>query len=121
MRTILGIVGIVVLFSLYTLSCKKNASKEEANIPPTVEEKVAALGFSTYNIKKVNDGYIVEEDIFLSASDLDAAYQSLTLTIATAEQYRTSKCSAASLFVSSSVVSVVSVVNHCLCRLQRKT
>lgn len=90
MRTILRIVCVAVLFIVTTPSCKKNLSGSGESVSASAEEKIAALGFSTYNIKKVTDGYIVEEDIFLSESDLDAAHQSTVLRIAGEEQYRTS-------------------------------
>ena len=89
MRTIAGIVGILLLLPL-GFSCKKSKSSLEDEISQATKDKITALGFSATDVKKVPDGYIVEEDIFLSEADLDAApAENRFLRIAENEQYRT--------------------------------
>lgn len=94
MRTI----GKVVRRSLWVLapaflcfnlsSCKKQFNKEE-EIPQIVIQKIFALGFSTENLQKTDEGYLAEGDILLSDSELDQRPETKFLRIADNEQYRT--------------------------------
>lgn len=51
--------------------------------------KITALGFSTENVQKVDEGYLVEGDIILTNENLNAAPGGNALRIANTEQYRT--------------------------------
>ena len=66
--------------------------------------KIAALGFSTENVQLVDDGYLVEGDIFLSKADLNRTPKSTLLRIAEVEQYHTFNlvCGPRTITVSSS-------------------
>ncbi|HEV8286699.1 MAG TPA: M57 family metalloprotease [Chitinophagaceae bacterium] len=87
MRTIeKTVITLVLLFNL--VSCKKQINTEE--IPQAVKDKIFALGFSTKNLQKIDDGYLVEGDIFLSSSDIDSKPLTQFLRIAGNEQYRVS-------------------------------
>lgn len=47
------------------------------------------MGFSTKDIRKVEGGYVVEGDIFLSEKNIIDADSSIKIRIANSEQYRT--------------------------------
>jgi hypothetical protein len=62
---------IVMLFiSLFVFSCidenTEPISKSSEIISPDILGKIKAMGFSTYNIKKVSKGYIVEGDMLFT-------------------------------------------------------
>ncbi|CCH02977.1 hypothetical protein FAES_4978 [Fibrella aestuarina BUZ 2] len=61
------------------------------DIPEAVTAKVRAMGFSTYNIQRVDDGYVVENDIFLGEKELDRGSQQQLMRIGGEEQYRTTQ------------------------------
>lgn len=73
-------------------SCKKQEKTEQKKqeISEETLQKIKNQGFGTNQIQKVEGGYIVEGDIFISEKDLDNKMQSSSLTIAQTEQYRTS-------------------------------
>ncbi len=81
--------GIVasVLFS-----CNKNNSQPTQQTPAVsadVLKKIGDLGFSTDEVRKQGDGYLVEGDILLTTANLSEASISPNLRIAENEQYRT--------------------------------
>jgi hypothetical protein len=93
MRAIEKIVRTCLLFSVVVLllnlvSCKKQINGAE-DVSQSVKNKILALGFSTENIHRLDDGYLVEDDIVLSESELDLKPQTKFLRIAGNEQYRT--------------------------------
>ncbi|MCW3466441.1 M57 family metalloprotease [Chitinophaga nivalis] len=84
----------VMLISCFVCiqSCKKEekvAATTSADIPAAVLSKIKAQGFSTRDVKKVEGGYVVEGDIFLSTAALAEQPVSPTMRVAQSEQYRT--------------------------------
>ncbi|MCX2584243.1 M57 family metalloprotease [Pedobacter sp. MR22-3] len=81
----------LLLSSLY--SCKnsntENAVENKTDISTSTLEKVKSLGFSTENIRKTSEGYLVEGDILLTEENLTEASSGAKLSIAETEQYRT--------------------------------
>jgi hypothetical protein len=81
----------LLAFSL--VACVKDVKEAETPSPePITSEtiaKIAALGFSTENVQRVDDGYLVEGDIILTDAELDHQSSSPNLLIAQEEQYRT--------------------------------
>ena len=82
--------------SLLLTACTKNNNpgtekKDDpaAQISADVSSKITALGFSTDNMRKVGDNYLVEGDILLTPANLSETSTSPTLRIAEVEQYRT--------------------------------
>lgn len=67
----------------------KPASRQD--VPEAVTAKVRAMGFSTYNMQRVDDGYVVENDIFLGDKDLDRGSQQQLMRVGNEEQYRTTQ------------------------------
>ncbi len=85
-RTLLAILCI----SLIGTSCKRESitSPQDA-VSSAVLSQIAAQGFSTDNVRKVDNGYLVEGDIILTSANLSQQTTSPTLLIANEEQYRT--------------------------------
>ncbi|WP_245957342.1 M57 family metalloprotease [Chitinophaga flava] len=73
------------------LSCKKESKTvaKESEIETEVINKIKNEGFSTNGIIKVEGGYVVEGDIFLSEKSLANKSSSPQIRIAKTEQYRT--------------------------------
>ena len=73
-------------------SCKhENVVDPSVNdqVSPAVMQQIAAKGFSTDNVRKVDRGYLVEGDIILTQENLTSQSTSPNLLIAHDEQYRT--------------------------------
>ena len=91
---------VPVLAVLVFASCKKDV-KETANeneISNEVLAQIQKMGFNTEGIQKVDEGYLVEKDIILTAEDLSSAPTSPNLIIAQEEQYRTNNIVSASKY-----------------------
>jgi hypothetical protein len=80
--------------SLFALS---SCSKEQEAVAPTAEAEVSAavltqiraLGFSTQDVKKMEEGYLVEGDIVVTNEDLATVPGHQLLRVGDEEQYRT--------------------------------
>ncbi|MDB5128920.1 M57 family metalloprotease [Mucilaginibacter sp.] len=87
---ITAVLGATVLFA-----CTKN--NNNANVTPVAKSDVSEavlknikdLGFSTDQVRKVGDGYLVEGDILLTEENFTEASTSPNVRIAETEQYRT--------------------------------
>ena len=75
--------------SLY--SCKKSSGDIIAtdDISSATKAKIASLGFGTNDVRKTEDGYLVEGDINLTDELLNSTPEQSLLRIAENEQYRT--------------------------------
>jgi hypothetical protein len=83
---------IAVCFTALTfVACKKDAKTPVDNqeISEATMAKIKTLGFSTSNIHKVAEGYLVEGDIVLTDELLNSDPDQSLLRIANNEQYRT--------------------------------
>lgn len=59
------------------------------DVPAAIVSKVKAMGFNTFNIQRVSDGYIVENDIFISDTQFDLAERKQVMRVGSDEQYHT--------------------------------
>ena len=84
-KTCLALIGVCIL----TASCKRENVATLNEVSPTALQKIKAQGFSTDNVRKVDNGYLVEGDIVLTEENLNAQSTSPNLLIASDEQYRT--------------------------------
>lgn len=86
LKMAVALIACVVMFS-----CRKNvATEQEAAPSEDALNKIHALGFSNKNVTMDDEGnYVVEGDILLSESDLDAVPDMQFLRVGSAEQYRT--------------------------------
>lgn len=70
-------------------SCSKEAKETNDEISQVVKNQINELGFSTGDIQKIDEGYLVEGDIILTQANLDEKPTSPNLRIAQVEQYNT--------------------------------
>jgi len=83
---------LVTAFVIFACSCKKQDSSpasQNNEISAQTLSQIKALGFSNQNVQKVEDGYLVENDIVLSDELLNGVNDQRLLRVANAEQYRT--------------------------------
>ena len=89
MKPFLKTLLIVACVSGVATSCKRENVMAKDEVSSSVLAKIAAQGFSTENVRKVDNGYLVEGDIVLTDQNLSQQSTSPTLLIANVEQYRT--------------------------------
>ncbi|CAN5346810.1 hypothetical protein BH09BAC6_BH09BAC6_33870 [soil metagenome] len=79
-------IGASVLFS-----CNKSSQtvQKTNEVSASVLKSIADLGFSTDEVRKQGNGYLVEGDILLTEANLSETSTSPNLRIAETEQYRT--------------------------------
>jgi hypothetical protein len=87
--------GLSVVFaSTVLIACQKNQSSSvtpeaKVEVSASVLKSIGDLGFSTDQVRKVDEGYLVEGDIVLTDDNLANPSTSPNLRIAESEQYRT--------------------------------
>jgi hypothetical protein len=75
---------------LLITSCKKDVHEsKETVVSEATLNQIQAAGFSTDNVQKLDGGYLVEGDIFLTDAELSVKPTSPNMIIAQEEQYRT--------------------------------
>jgi hypothetical protein len=89
MKTLSNSIVAIFVSGLLFMSCKKDGQAVNQSVSPEVLSKIASQGFSTDNVHKVSQGYLVEGDIILTEENLNENSNSPTLLIANEEQYRT--------------------------------
>ncbi|ANE52861.1 M57 family metalloprotease [Flavisolibacter tropicus] len=90
MKHTLNILAVAGTAILLITSCKKDVhDSPEASVSEATLNQIQAAGFSTDNIQKMDGGYLVEGDIFLSDAELASEPTSPNMIIAEEEQYRT--------------------------------
>ena len=70
-------------------SCKKEVKAPEEQVSQSVKNQISALGFTSSNVQKIDEGYLVEGDIIITPELLSSSPQSQFLRIGEEEQYRT--------------------------------
>ena len=88
-RTLWLLAGTVVLAVFFAACEQDNAVSSDNLVSRDVIARIQEMGFSTENIEKIDEGYLVEGDIVLTQADLDDHADHVTLRIAETEQYRT--------------------------------
>lgn len=80
-----------LICSFILFSCKKNQLREQSKneITQDVVAQIKAMGFSTQEIRRVENGFVVEGDIFLPDNSFKEKTNGSKLVIAKAEQYQT--------------------------------
>ena len=71
------------------ISCKIDVKETRQSISKETLTKISKLGFSTTNVQKIEEGYLVEGDIILTDARLNEVPTSPRLRIAEVEQYNT--------------------------------
>jgi len=84
--TTIGALLLVLGFS----GCQEDPEvAQQSDIPQQTLDKIYQMGFGTKEVQRVDDGYLVEGDIFLSESTLNEQHDPKFLRIGETEQYRT--------------------------------
>jgi len=81
---LLFISGSVALFS-----CKKEGKPVSEDVSQSVKDQISALGFTSANAQKIDEGYLVEGDIIITPELLNSSPQTQFLRVGNEEQYRT--------------------------------
>lgn len=91
MKKILSPFAVACLTALTFVACKKEAKTTPQNdeISQSTLGKIKDLGFGTSNVRKVDEGYLVEGDIVLTDELLNSTPDQTLMRIANNEQYRT--------------------------------
>jgi len=87
-REIIPLCAIICLSLI--ISCKKDIRDvNRSTVTQRELDQINALGFSPHGVIKIDSGYLVEGDIFLSNADLAKETKGADVRIAQTEQYRT--------------------------------
>src|SRR4051812_29628110 len=89
MKKIIRPLAVSCLAVLSLASCQKNTKDVKDEIPQSVMAQISRLGFSTENVSRTSNGYLVEGDIVLTENELAKEPTSPNMVIAQEEQYRT--------------------------------
>jgi len=90
MKKLSKLLGLVIIGSTVFTSCKKEtASVAPEEISASTLASISAHGFGTSNVQKIDEGYLVEGDIVLTADFLAQRPAGSLLRIGSIEQYRT--------------------------------
>lgn len=89
MKKHLKMLAFASVLALLFTSCKKDLEEPAQEISDSELAEIKSLGFSTQGVQKVEEGYLVEGDIILTANDLKTRPTSPFMIIAKEEQYRT--------------------------------
>ncbi len=89
MKHTLKTAALIMIAAFTITSCQKDAKVSEEEISQEVLAQIKNLGFSTANVQKIEEGYLVEGDIILTPQNLTERPSSPALRIAEVEQYRT--------------------------------
>lgn len=89
--SVIAAFGATVLFACTKDNKTTNdvSAVSKTEVSAAVLKNINDLGFSTDQVRKVNDGYLVEGDILLTEENLTEASTSPNVRIAETEQYRT--------------------------------
>jgi len=86
-------IAALCLLLTFLYSCKSNntesAVENKTDISADKLSQIKSLGFSTDNLRKIDEGYLVEGDILLTEDNLTETSTGANLNIAETEQYRT--------------------------------
>lgn len=90
MKRILNLLSLILVFAFVLFSCAEQEPQvQDISVSNEVAAQISALGFDVENFvpTKINDGYLVEGDIYLT--DRDLAEMSQGIRLAAVEQYST--------------------------------
>lgn len=91
MKKINFLIGIAVAAMVIgATSCQKEETPAfDTKVSTEVLSKIKSMGLSTYGVLKIENGYLVENDIFISESQLNDNASKQDYIIGSGEQYRT--------------------------------
>ncbi len=87
------LLGVALVVTVLFTACQKNEDQSNQDFRKDVSNEVLAqikaLGFSTQDVIKTDEGYLVEGDILLTAENLNSKADRKILETAAEEQYHT--------------------------------
>ncbi len=91
MIRILRNLGMIAALALILNACKKEHVNDLQNepVPDEVISQIAKLGFSTINVQRHEEGFLVEGDIVIAPRDLNRNLHENFLRVGEEEHYRT--------------------------------
>jgi predicted Zn-dependent protease len=90
MRKFIQPIAIAAIAIFVISSCSKDKQTQVMDeIPQETIAKIAQLGYGTSSVQRIDEGYLVEGDIILTAKNLNESSNSPVLRVANVEQYRT--------------------------------
>lgn len=90
MKLIVKTLPVMLCLIIFITSCKRETvTPPQQEISAAVLQQIAAQGFSTDGVTKVDNGYLVEGDIILTPENLKGLPDTKNLVIANEEHYRT--------------------------------
>jgi predicted Zn-dependent protease len=100
MRKIWKPLLLACIMSTVFIACKKEVKEEitQDEVSESVKMQIKNLGFDNKNVQKIDEGYLVEGDIILTAENLANSTSSPELVIANEEHYRTNNLVNASTY-----------------------
>ena len=81
--------AVICAAAITLASCTKDMKQDQEEVSNETLAKISALGFSTSNVQKIDEGYLVEGDIIIPENRLNENPSQVKLRIADVEQYRT--------------------------------
>lgn len=88
-------------------SCQTDEGMTPDEVSADALASIKALGFSTHNVQRLDDGYLVEGDIVLHDHDFGRGDNKTTLRVAQSEQYRTTNLVSTPRVITISVASTL--------------
>src|SRR6476659_8190226 len=90
MKLIVKTLPVMLCLLVFITSCKRETvTPPQQEISAAVLQQIAAQGFSTDGVTKVDNGYLVEGEIILTPENLKGLPDTKNLVIANEEHYRT--------------------------------
>jgi len=89
MKHVTKTLAMLFLGGMALTACKKDVKTASEEIPQSVKDQIAAVGFGTSNIQKIDEGYLVEGDIILTPEYLASNPNRQILRVGNEEQYHT--------------------------------
>jgi len=105
LKKIISVTIIAMVVVIISCQPEDDNLKSKKTIPQDVLVKIKALGFSTLNVQRLDDGYLVEGDIVLLDKDFGRGKNKTVLRIADSEQYHTTNLVSAPRVITVSVAS----------------
>jgi hypothetical protein len=89
MKRMTKTIALLFVVGIAIFSCKKDQKNVTEPVSQDVIDKIAAMGFTSSNVQRIDEGYLVEGDIIITSELLNSSPQSQFLRVGDEEQYRT--------------------------------
>lgn len=87
MKRLNSVLALAILAGSFFFSCESENVAPGDDVPEEVLSKLSQLGFSTNGVMRFEDGFLVENDIYLTAADIERMSPGQSIPVV--EQYNT--------------------------------